>query len=130
MRAAACAGLVAIGSCATTPFARAQGLPVVPREIAAYPFTASPERAAAIRADYQRVHIGMSPAEAVSILGEPDEIRPLLRGIKAGKPVGFSYWFVLRRITPTGSQNDKRESLVRVLFDLESRATRIDAWGL
>ena len=45
-------------------------------------------------------------------------------------PVGFSYWYVLRRITPIGSQNDKRESLVRVLFDLKSRATKIDTWGL
>jgi hypothetical protein len=71
----------------------------------------------------------MSPPEVVSILGEPDEIRPLLRGIKAGKPIGFSYWYVLRRMRATGSQIEKDESLVRVLFDLDSRVTRVDAWG-
>ena len=129
-RSAVWTGILAIALCAVAPLAKAQTPPVIEREIAAYPFAASPERAVAIRANYQRVRIGMSPPEVMSILGEPDEIRPLLRGIKAGTPVGFSYWYVLRRITPIGSQNDKRESLVRVLFDLTSRATKIDAWGL
>ena len=129
-RAVLLASTVATALCAVASFAQAQSAPIVPREITSYPFVATPEHAAAIRSAYRDVRTGMSPSEVVSILGEPDEIRPLLRGIKTGKPIGFSYWYVLRRMRATGSQIEKDESLVRVLFDLESRVNRIDAWGL
>jgi len=122
--------IVAAALCAVVPFAQAQTMPITPREISSYPFVATPERAAAIRSAYRRVRGGMPPSEVIAILGEPDEIRPLLRGIKAAKPIGFSYWYVLRRMRADGSQNEKNESLVRVLFDRDSGVTAVDAWGL
>lgn len=123
-------GIVAAAVSAVAPFAQAQTAPIVYREILSYPFFATPERATTVRSAYGSVRTGMSQAEVVTILGEPDEIRPLLRGLKAGKQIGFSYWYILRRRRAEGSQIEKDESLVRVLFDLKSRVTKIDAWGL
>ena len=124
------ASIVTTALCAVVTFAEAQTMSITPREISSYPFIATPERAAAIRSAYRRIRVGMSPSEVIAILGEPDEIRPLLRGIKAAKPIGFSYWYVLRRMRADGSQNEKNESLVRVLFDRDSGVTAVDAWGL
>jgi hypothetical protein len=124
------ASIVATALCAVVPFAQAETAPVIQREISSYPFVASPERAAAILSAYRGIRTGISTGDVTAILGEPDEIRPLLRGIKAGKPIGFSYWYVLRRKRAGGSQIEKDESLVRVLFDLDSRVTKVDAWGL
>lgn len=101
------------------------------RQINAYPFAASPERAAAIRANHVRITHGMSPAEVKAILGEADEVLQLYAPrAKSGSVIGYTQWYVIGRLVAHGSAEDKRESLVRVTFDLNDRVTRVDAWGL
>ena len=55
-----------------------------------YPYVATPQREAQIRAGMARIKIGMSPNAVRSILGEPDEVRDLLdkNNIKRAKPIG------------------------------------------
>lgn len=101
------------------------------KEIATYPYIATPARAAAIRAGLPAVTVGMAPADVVAILGEPDEIRPLYApSAKNGRIVGYTHWYVIQRLAGHGSANEKRESLVRVSFALDDRVSGIDAWGL
>jgi hypothetical protein len=98
--------------------------------IAAYPFFASDERARAIRDSYQRVAVGMSPEEVASILGAPDEIRALHEPkIKNAKVIGYTHWYLIRRMVASGSQKDMEESLVRVSYGLDDHVMRVDAWG-
>lgn len=106
-------------------------MPVAIKEITAYPFVASQQRAAAIRGEYNRVMAGMSPAEVRVILGDPDEIRPLYEPVpKEEKQIGYTYWYVIRRLVRDGSVNEKKESLVRITFGLDNRVSRVDSWGL
>lgn len=72
----------------------------------------------------------MSLIEVKSILGEPDEIR-LLYGSSTGneKPVGYTYWYIIRRAVKNGSVNEKQEVLVRVSFDRKGLVTKVDHWG-
>ncbi|MBI5262780.1 MAG: hypothetical protein HY852_13290 [Bradyrhizobium sp.] len=100
-------------------------------EITAYPFFASVERAATIRSNFRRIGIGMSAAEVSAILGTPDEVRPLHEPrIRRPKTIGYSHWYVIRRMVGKGSANDKQESLVRIIYGLHDRVTAVDAWGL
>lgn len=106
-------------------------MPIGTKEITTYPFLASEKRAATIRNNYKRVLVGMSPANVKAILGDPDEIRPLYEPvIKNGKVIGYTYWYVIRRLVANGSVNDKKEVLVRISLDLDDRVSRVDAWGL
>jgi hypothetical protein len=106
-------------------------LPIATREISTCPFFASPERAAAIREGFGRVVPGMSPAQVASILGAPDEIREAYEPkIKNAKLIGYTQWYVIRRLVRDGSVNDKQEALVRVLFGLDDRVVKVDTWGL
>jgi outer membrane protein assembly factor BamE (lipoprotein component of BamABCDE complex) len=101
-----------------------------PKEITAYPFAASPERAAAIQEKYNRVRVSMFPADVKAILGEPDEVRPLYETTtRNAKQIGYTYWYIVRRVTPSGSVNEKQEILVRISFDLNGRVTHVDHWG-
>ncbi len=109
----------------------ASGMNGETREIVEYPHVASPERAAAIRAEYAKVALGMPSAKVREILGEPDEIRPLYeRATKRPKTVGQTYWYVLRRRVAHGSHNERQESVVRVSLDTDGVVIGIDAWGL
>lgn len=102
----------------------------VEKEINHYPFSASVERSATIRSRYQRVAAGMSPAEVISILGEPDEIRRLYSASTGNeKHIGYTYWFVIRRAVENGSVNERQEALVRISFDLKGRVMKVDHWG-
>jgi len=113
-------------SCAT-----AAGRDVQEREIKAYPFIANSERAAALRNGYKRIALGMTPLQVAAVLGEPDEIRALYEpNVKNGKLIGYTHWYVIRRMVKTGSEVEKQESLVRVSFELNDRVSKIDAWGL
>jgi hypothetical protein len=116
---------------ATFVSASAVELPTATKEITTYPFFASPERANAIRTTFRRIVAGMSPSEVVSVLGEPDEVRTTYEPkIKNPKLVGYTYWYVIRRLRRDGSFNEKQESLVRVFFGLDDRVAKVDAWGL
>lgn len=103
----------------------------VTKEITEYPFIASEERATAIRNNYKHVVVGMTSIDVQRILDDPDEIRPLFEPVAIeGKLIGYTYWYVIRRLTPSGSVDEKKEALVRISFSLEDRVTRIDNWGL
>ncbi len=98
--------------------------------IATYPFFASEERAKAIRGNYQRVTLGMSPKEVAAIIGAPDEVRTLYEPkIKRAKVIGYTHWYLIRRLVKHGSVNDQQEALVRVSYGLDDRVVSIDAWG-
>ena len=102
-----------------------------PFEITSYPFLAGPERAAAISNNYRRIELGMRPEEVSAIPGAPDEMRTVYQPrIWRPKITGYSYWYVIRRLAGSGSVNDKRESLVRIIFGLNDRVIAVDAWGL
>ena len=104
---------------------------VVKREIQSYPFIAKPERAALIRSQYKRVKTGMSSEDVQQLLGEPDEVRPVFEPrILNSRLIGYSHWYVIRRLAKSGSVNDKNEALVRVTYDRSDRVTRVDDWGL
>jgi hypothetical protein len=106
-------------------------LPIATKEISAYPFFASPERALAIRNNFGRIVAGMSPSQVASVLGEPDEVRVAYEPkIKRAKVVGYTYWYVIRRLRRDGSVIEKQEALVRVFFGLDDRVAKVDAWGL
>jgi hypothetical protein len=109
----------------------ASELSIATKEITAYPFFASPERALSIRANFGRIAAGMSRSDVASVLGEPDEVRTAYEPkIKRAKIVGYTYWYVIRRLSREGSVVEKQEALVRVLFGLDDRVVRVDAWGL
>lgn len=100
------------------------------REITEYPHVASPERVAAVRADYAKIAPGMSLVDVREILGEPDEIRPLYeRATKRPKTVGQTYWYVLRRRVAHGSHHERQEAVVRVSFAADGVVINVDAWG-
>jgi hypothetical protein len=101
----------------------------VEKYIAAYPFVAPPERAAAITANYTKIKNGITADQVESVLGVPDEVRPLYEPkLKNGKAIGYTYWYVLRRAREKGSVKEKDESLVRVSFDTNGKVTRVDRW--
>ena len=101
------------------------------REIDNYPFQASSNREAIIKLGYRRITIGMTQVQVKAILGEADEIRYLYEPrIKTGKRIGYTHWFVIRRIIKNGSVNERDESLVRVSFNFKYYVTAIDSWGI
>jgi hypothetical protein len=107
------------------------GLSFETREITTYPFQASQQRAATIRNGYRRITTGMSARDVKAILGDPDEVRALYEPvIRDGKLIGYTYWYVIRRLVRDGSVNEKKESLVRVSFELDDRVSRVDEWGI
>jgi hypothetical protein len=109
----------------------ASGMSGDERVIATCPHIAGPKRSAAIRTGHMRIKPGMSLAEVLDILGEPDEIRPLYAPIaKHPKAIGQTCWYVLRRLAEHGSQSERQESAVRVSFDLEGVVTAVDVLGL
>jgi outer membrane protein assembly factor BamE (lipoprotein component of BamABCDE complex) len=72
----------------------------------------------------------MTRTQVVTILGEPEEIRPLYEPkIWNAKRIGTTYWFIIERRKPSGSVNERAEKLVRVAFDLNQLVTRVDHWG-
>jgi|HubBroStandDraft_4_1064222.scaffolds.fasta_scaffold184105_2 hypothetical protein len=106
-------------------------MPIATKEIATYPFFTSPERALAIRSSFGRIVAGMSPSQVASVLGEPDEVRTAYEPkIKRAKVVGYTYWYVIRRLRRDGSVVEKQEALVRVFFGLDDHVVKVDAWGL
>lgn len=112
-------------------FALANVPAIQTREIERYPFMANAEREKAIREGYKRVMVGMTPEQVKAILGEPDEIRPLHEPVmKNGKQIGYTHWFVIRRMVKNGSQNDRNESLARVSYDFQNRVTAVNSWGI
>ncbi len=103
----------------------------ISKEIAVYPFNAPPARATIIRARYKDIRPGMRVSDVKTILGEPDEIRPLYEPkVKNARLVGHTYCYVIRRLVKNGSANERQESLVRVSFSLDGSVTKVVEWGL
>ena len=91
-----------------------------------YPYVASPARAEQIRRHYTSIAPGWSPVEIISLLGEPDEIRPLYEAkYPKAKRIGTTYWYFLAK----PSERNDRTSVVRVSLDLNRTVTKVDQWG-
>lgn len=95
-----------------------------------YPYIASSDRATLIKNGYNKIKEGDTKSSVLNILNEPDEIHELYEPIKY-KPnvIGITYWYIVQRITNSGSENDKNEILVRVTFGLNEKVTKIDRMG-
>lgn len=101
------------------------------KEITTYPYQASAERIHFIQSAGMQIQTGMDVSEVVDILGPPDEVRILYAPVKTdADPVGHSYWYVVRRLAPSGSAVDRQEQAVRVIFDVNAKVTRVDGIGL
>ena len=101
----------------------------VEKSIEAYPFVALRERAVTITTNYTKIKKGMSANQVESVLGVPDEVRSLYEPkLTSGKHIGYTYWYVLRRVKKNGSVKEKDESLIRVSFDTNGKVTHIDRW--
>lgn len=104
-----------------------------PDSLLKYPYHASPDREATIRSGLPKLAVGMMSGDVQAILGTPDWIAPLYKPpLRIGRQpqVGYTYWYLVQRLTYGGSMNDRAEKLVRVSTDLERRVTDIDHWGL
>lgn len=101
----------------------------VEKHITTYPFAVTSERYKVMTTNYMKIKNGMMPEQVEMMLGVPDEILPLYKTkSKNAKPVGHSYWYVLRRAKKTGSVKEKDESLVRVSFDISGKVMSVDYW--
>jgi len=101
----------------------------VEKRITTYPFVATPERSVAILTKYTQIENGMTAKQVESVLGIPDEIRPLYEPkIKQARLIGHTYWYILRHMMEHGSANEKNESLVRISFDNSGIVTHVDRW--
>ncbi|MCL2523807.1 MAG: hypothetical protein FWF20_00620 [Betaproteobacteria bacterium] len=101
------------------------------KEIEVYPYIANAKQVAKVKDGYRQVTIGMHPAEVVAIMGEPDEIRPLYEpNITREKVIGYTHWYVLRRLVKSGSYNKRNESVVRISYDLNNQVMAVDQWGV
>lgn len=99
-------------------------------KIASYPYFATHERIAQIKGNYRKVQLGMTSEEVKSILGDPDETRPLYEPkIWNAKQIGYTHWFLIQRKVAEGSANDRDEKLVRVSYDLNWKVTHVHHWG-
>lgn len=104
---------------------------IMVKEIEVYPYIANAKQVAKVKDGYRQVTIGMHPAEVVAIMGEPDEIRPLYEpNITREKVIGYTHWYVLRRLVKSGSYNKRNESVVRISYDLNNQVMAVDQWGV
>lgn len=111
--------------------APAQDDPFAPRQITTYPFHASAQREALIRARHKELRPGMALAEVKAILGEPDEVRPAYDPVvRRARLIGHTWWYVVRRLVEHGSEAEMREALVRVRFNLDAKVESVVQWGL
>jgi len=95
-----------------------------------YPYVATAERAARLRQNFVKVRPGMTAAEVVSLLGEPEELRPLYEPkVKSPRRIGTTSWYILERRKPSGSVVEKGEKLIRVTFGLDQVVTAVAHWG-
>ncbi len=97
-----------------------------------YPYVATSQREAQIRAGKARIKKGMPPDVVRGVLGEPDEVRDLFpKNISKGaKPIGYTWWYLVQRKTDVGSVEDRDEKLLRVSFNLAHKVAKVDVWGL
>ncbi len=106
-------------------------LDIQEKVIQSYPFKASKSREIQILNGYKKLQVGLSTSEVEKIMGEPEEIRPLLSPNKSiSKIIGFTQWYVLQRVVASGSVLEKDEKLVRVSFGLDGRLIEVDYWGI
>lgn len=93
-----------------------------------YPYYASKERQERINNGYLLVREGMGVKDVEYLIGTPDEINDVFDKNNWDKKIGFSYVYLLERIVPQGSVNEKKEKLVRVMFDVDNKVIRVDKW--
>lgn len=96
-----------------------------------YPYNASKERSDKITKNIDRLKSGMTTFEVRKLLSNPDEMNPTYTNIKPRKKFlknkdrpdicGWSYVYIIRRFEENGSVNSKKEILIRIHFNRQSR---------
>lgn len=98
-----------------------------------YPYYASPERKLKITEGVKKLVIGMPKAEALKIIGEPDEIVKTYNTLDAmdkGEPSGVSYVYLIQRKKKLGSIVERQEKLYKLRFNLNNLLTGIEREGI
>lgn len=98
------------------------------KTIIKYPYYVSQEREDRISKGYSLIDEGMNIEEVEKLVGVPDEVNDIFDKNNWNKKIGFSYVYLLQRIVPEGSVSEKKEKLVRVMFDLNGRVIKVDKW--
>jgi len=99
------------------------------------PYRASDEKIQLVKDSINRLSIGDNKDTVISILGLPDEVRPIYHRndkfyvFQKPKPIGESFWYILARDKEKGSFAEKNESLLRISFTLDGIVTNVDKWG-
>ncbi|MDD3119210.1 MAG: hypothetical protein PHQ27_08535 [Victivallales bacterium] len=117
-------GVAILGGCGTT---------MTPADSRSYPYTASPERAHRIRANYRLLQPGMTPDAVIALLGEPDERNHRYRDAAqfvAHRSNGETWVYLLARRRPYGGMVERGEQSVRVEFNAQYRLLRTEVVGL
>lgn len=95
-----------------------------------YPYFAKETRETRIRSRFREISSGMSTEQVKMILGDPDQIKNLFEPkVKSPRRIGQTYWYLIQRLSDSGSVEEKDEKLVRVSFDLNGVVTGVDHWG-
>ena len=95
-----------------------------------YPYIATSERASLIQNEYHKINKGDSISTVLRLLNEPDEIQALYEPqIYKPNVTGKTYWYIIQRISNTGSVNEKNDILVRITFDLNENVVNVHHRG-
>jgi hypothetical protein len=85
-----------------------------------FPFVAPTERQIRIKQNYSRLAIGLTKAQVVEILGEPDYSQQVYSKSKSPGYLGSSWIYVFEKPNPNIT-NLKRDLAVQVFFDIKGR---------
>jgi hypothetical protein len=97
------------------------------------PYKASPERRNEIMSGFVKLVPGMPKAEAVKIMGEPDEVNKIYKSMsdmEKGYASGETYTYLLGRKRKLGFFIERQEKLVKLHFNLNGILTNIDKQGV
>ena len=64
----------------------------------------------------------------IEILGHADEVNDTLDKNYWSKKIGYSHVYILQRLKENGSADEKKESLIRVMFNLNDEVVSLDKW--
>lgn len=98
-----------------------------------YPYYATEQRKAVIVEGVKRLFVGMPRAEAVKIMGEPDEITQTYQTLDAmqkGQSFGYTYVYLIQRKSALGSIVDRQEKLYKLHFNLNDVLLRVEGEGI
>jgi outer membrane protein assembly factor BamE (lipoprotein component of BamABCDE complex) len=96
-----------------------------------YPYEAPAERRALIKTQFKAIKPGMSSADVIGLLKNPDKTTPLYEPkIKNPRTIGSTMWYVVSQHKEHGSVNEVKRVAIAVRLDLKNNVTRIDRFNL